>query len=325
MKTFAIAALIASATAFTPMNGSESHQRFMDFIVEEGKSYGTQEELEFRFVEFMKTEAAMEVLNSIQDSSVHGHNFMSDWTEEERTRILGTFETEDLPMYGETHYASEGFEASNAGSVDWRQHGAVTGVKNQGQCGSCWSFSTTGAMEGAHKIASGNLLSLSEQQFVDCSTRNSGCNGGWPTRAFEYAESNPIELETNYRYTGRDGRCSYSKSKGEVSVRSYKNVSRNSSSALLSAIQQQPVSVVIAASSRAFQSYTSGVLSTGCGTRTDHAVLAVGYGSQGGQQYYIVKNSWGTRWGDNGYIKIAVESGAGVCGIQTGASYPSTN
>jgi len=153
-------------------------------------------------------------------------------------------------------------------------------------------------MEGAHKIKTGKLLSLSEQQLVDCNTGSHGCNGGSATSAFSYAESHPMMLESDYSYTARDGSCKAKSSKGHVSVSSYHRVTKNSSSQLKSAIAKQPVSVSIEADRSVFSNYQSGVICSGCGQTHDHAVLAIGYGSLNGTDYYMVKNSWGTRWGD---------------------------
>merc|ERR1711934_607767 len=205
---------------------------------------------------------------------------------------------------------------------------------NQGSCGSCWSFSTTGSLEGAHFIATGSLESFSEEQFVQCDygvTKNLGCNGGLMDKAFAYAESNAIQTEANYPYTsgsGRRGSCDSSKLEGaSLKVTTYTDVTVNSPEQLKAALDKQPVSVAIEADKMAFQMYHSGVL-TGdkCGTNLDHGVLAVGYGTENGVEYYLVKNSWGATWGDAGYVKIGVEDGAGVCGIQSGPpSYPETN
>jgi len=213
-------------------------------------------------------------------------------------------------------------------SVDWTTQGAVTPVKNQGQCGSCWSFSTTGALEGANFIANGKLVSLSEQEFVDCDTKvDQGCNGGLMDNAFTFAESNPVCTEASYPYTATDGTCTESTTcvagipKGGVS--GYKDVAQTDN-ALMSAIAQQPVSVAIEADQLAFQFYSSGVLTGTCGTNLDHGVLAVGYGTENGKDYYKVKNSWGASWGMNGYVLIqrgATQKG-GKCGILLSASYP---
>jgi len=205
-------------------------------------------------------------------------------------------------------------------SVDWRNKGAVTPVKDQGQCGSCWSFSTTGVLEGFYFVNNGKLLSFSEQQIVDCDTdQNEGCNGGWPYLAVEYAAKNGLELESDYPYTARDGTCKFKKAKAVQVAGGYSFVTANSTDQLKAALVNGPVSVLIEADQDTFQMYSSGVLRKGCGAELDHAVLAVGYQKVGLYEAFIVKNSWGTSWGQDGYIFIGTDqkqnNGQGVCGI----------
>ena len=222
-------------------------------------------------------------------------------------------------------------------SIDWVNNGAVTPVKNQGQCGSCWSFSTTGALEGAYYIKNGVLDSFSEQQLVDCDTRKNGgkdmgCNGGLMDNAFSWIEKNGgLCTEEDYAYTSGTtktaGTCDTSCTVVSGSeIISYTDVKANSDNDMMSALAQQPVSIAIQADQKDFQLYKSGVFTGSCGTKLDHGVLVVGYGSLDGDDYYRVKNSWGTTWGDNGYIYLGrgdkFNNGSGQCGMLMQASYP---
>ena len=181
------------------------------------------------------------------------------------------------------------------------------------------AFSSTGGTEGMWEIATGSLKSLSEQQLVDCSKQNSGCNGGLMDYAFSYYKSTSIATEQSYPYTGRDGSCksSYTTAIPSGGVTGYTDVS-SSSSALMSALNSNPVSVAVEADQSSFQRYSGGTITSGCGTNLDHGVLAVGYDSSSG--YYLVKNSWGTSWGNNGYLQISTSGN--VCGIHSEPSYP---
>jgi len=200
-----------------------------------------------------------------------------------------------------THGDYKSLDTKNlATTVDWTKKGAVTAVKNQGQCGSCWAFSTTGSIEGAEFLKTGVLRSLSEQQLVDCAgvTGNSGCQGGLMDNAFKYVETNPLETEAEYQYTAQNGQCKYVKSKGVGNVVTYKDVPTGDLNQFLAAVARQPVSIAIEADQQAFQGYTGGVITSGCGSQLDHGVLAVGYGTtENGTRYALVKNSWGASWG----------------------------
>ena len=293
--------------------------KFMEFVSTHGRSYATKAEFEFRSKIFKNKLAEIEEYNASQNTSRVGINQFADRTAAEMKKMNGY-----KPVANKTSNVVVLSEEGLADSVDWRTKGAVTPVKNQGQCGSCWAFSTTGSVEGAMFIKTGSLQSYSEQQLVDCSGSygNMGCNGGLMDNAFQYIEKNPLELESAYPYTARDGTCQYVSSKGSGLVANYADVTPNSPSQLTAAIAKAPVSVAIEADQIAFQMYTSGVITKGCGQNLDHGVLAVGYGTDAtAGPYFIVKNSWGASWGNKGYVNIGAGS-SNVCGILSAASYP---
>merc|ERR1711998_445389 len=245
----------------------EEEYRFMRYVSEYGKSYGTVAEFMFRKEQFTTRHNEIEAFNAdANNTHTVGHNHFSDRTYAEMKKLNGY-------VHHEAKNVVELPETTSA-TVDWRSHDAVTPVKNQGQCGSCWAFSTTGAVEGADAIKSGSLKSFSEQQLVSCSKQNSGCNGGLMDYAFMYiADGNSLELESNYPYTSGQGRvasCKYDKSQGVGTVSGHRDVSAGSKSQFKAAVAQQPVAVAIEADQMAFQAYTSGVISSGCGTRLDH-------------------------------------------------------
>ncbi|VDL83533.1 unnamed protein product [Nippostrongylus brasiliensis] len=213
-------------------------------------------------------------------------------------------------------------------SVDWRDHDLVTPVKNQGMCGSCWAFSSTGALEGQHARATGKLVSLSEQNLVDCSSKygNHGCNGGLMDLAFEYIKDNHgIDTEDSYPYVGRDMKCHFKKKDIGADDKGYFDLPEGDEEALKVALATQgPISIAIDAGHRTFQLYKKGVyFDEECSSEElDHGVLLVGYGTDPeAGDYWLVKNSWGTGWGEKGYIRIA-RNRNNHCGVATKASYP---
>merc|ERR1719430_534880 len=247
-----------------------------------------------------------------------GINQFADLTNEEFVAQFTGFKASDnLPE------SSVDF-VSRPENIDWREKGAVTAVKNQGQCGSCWAFSTTGTIEGAYFQKTGELVSLSEQNLMDCSRSNYGCNGGNPYMALLFTIRNGgIDTEDSYPYEMRQGYCRYNQDNIGATISDAKRIIQGSENDLQNALGSiGPVSVAIDAAHTSFQLYRSGVYNEPyCSSyRLDHGVLAVGYGSENGQGYYIVKNSWGAGWGLGGYIKMS-RNRNNQCGIATMACY----
>lgn len=289
---------------------------FIEHMVNFGLSYGTQEEYDFRLGLFQQRDQEINEINADPENTFTvAHNMFSTMSEEERKKRLG--------LIPNRHFQKQDFEklddSNLADSMDWRQRGAVNAVKDQGACGSCWAFAATSSIESAHFLATGQLLSLAEQQFVDCVPVALGCNGGNPAFAMAYAMVSPEDLETDYPYQARTGSCQAGSHQGKVKVAGVHPVIPFVGSQLRAAIAQGPTAVTVAASSTVFQSYRSGIInSSACGYSIDHAITAVGYGTEGGQDYYLVRNSWGTGWGEQGYAKIAGSAfGVGTCAIQS--------
>ncbi|XP_078172640.1 thiol protease SEN102-like [Carex rostrata] len=326
----ALSIIQSSAIPFTEKD-IESEESFKDLFERWLSHFGLVRDLDFdktqRFNVFKDNVKFIHEFNKQgHDYELALNKFGAMTKEEFRNTYAGSKIDHHKALRGERH--SDGFLYEMVkdvpASVDWRQNGAVTPVKNQGQCGSCWSFSTIAAVEGINYIKTKKLISLSEQQLVDCSKQNSGCNGGLMDYAFDYIKKNGgVTTESNYPYTAKEGACH--PSKPAVTIDGFQDVPHNDEKALLNAVANQPVSVAIEASGRPFQFYSKGVFSGPCGTELDHGVATVGYGATpDGTKYWIVRNSWGSSWGEGGYIRMKrdIKDKTGLCGIAMQASYP---
>ena len=288
------------------------------------KSYASKDEFYARYEQFEKSMLTIQA-NNFKNGPADfylGHNQFSDWTQEEFNQILGSKLTSGEEPTNITYLPTDNLPQS----IDWRQKsGILNDVKDQGHCGSCWSFASACTVESHHAIESGVLYSLSEQQQVDCSRGygNEGCDGGFHDNAFKYMIDYGLETESEYPYVAKDSTCNYNKQEVKVYVENFSNVPTQDIDQLKAAAAVGPVSVSVDADDN-FRYYTGGVL-TQCGTSLNHAVVVVGYGATDkGTEYWIVRNSWGASWGEQGYINIAITGGIGTCGIQTRPSWPTT-
>ena len=318
-------------TMATLIDEHDEWKQFSNFQERFDRKYDTLEELETRF-QIFRTNLRNIVIHNLDHNQnfTMGINQFTDLTPEEfKAQYVSGLKAE-VSSYGCKSFSSSASGAPSA--IDWRNKGAVTSVKDQGQCGSCWTFSATGAIEGAWAISKGQLIDLSEEQLVECATGVSygshGCSGGEMDGAFKYVIQHGQCAFSSYPYTSGTGQSGSCKSCSSVAhMSSCSDVKPNDQISLKAALAQQPVSVAISADTKLFQSYSSGVItSSSCYTSLDHGVLAVGYGTENGIEYYLVKNSWGASWGMDGYVKIGRSDSTndpGICGIAMQPSFPS--
>jgi cathepsin L len=328
----AVFAVAAGAVAAQAMNLDSDVQLFREFKLKHNKVYETDVQETERFQIFKENVAYINSHN--MNSETHGFtlgiNHLADLSHAEYKAFLLGSGAPSSGSNSSAYLAPQNYDAPT--EVDWRSQGYVTPVKDQGQCGSCWAFSTVASLEGQYFKKNGNLVSLAEQQLVDCSRSfgNQGCNGGLMDQGFQYIKSHStgMALESSYRYTARDGSChpdsDLSFPSPAATVTGFTDVQVGSEADLTNALATVgPIAVAIDASHQSFQLYRSGVYYAAlCSSkRLDHGVTAVGYGVDGKHDYYIVKNSWGAVWGEQGYIKMSRNRNTN-CAIASSASSP---
>ncbi|KAJ4822695.1 putative cysteine protease rd19d [Turnera subulata] len=308
--------------------------KFKIFIKNYNKEYSSREEYVHRLRIFAKNLIRASEHQALDPTAVHGVTPFMDLTEEEFEKMYTGF------LGGGSQVVDGGVEGEGVksfvdvsglpGSFDWREKGAVTDVKMQGACGSCWAFSTTGSVEGANFLATGKLLNLSEQQLVDCDSTcdktdkracDNGCGGGLMTNAYRYLiEAGGLQEESSYPYTGKKGECKFDPEKVAVKVANFTNIPIDENQIAANLVLNGPLAVGLNAVF--MQTYIGGVsCPLICGKRwINHGVLLVGYGARGYsilrfgyKPYWIIKNSWGKQWGEQGYYRLC--RGHGMCGM----------
>jgi len=329
MKSYILLALIAIANAEF---SEEVEQQWSNFKRQFRKHYSADEEMVRKAVfesNFLGiAEHNNQFANGMKSFSLALNSFADLTTEEFAVQMNGFRNHGNRFQSGKSVHTDDSIAALPM-TVDWRTKGVVTPIKNQEACGSCWAFSAVASIEGQHALNKGKLVSLSEQNLVDCSTPegNQGCNGGLMDQAFEYVMKNGgIDTEMSYPYEAMDDTCRYKKASEGAMVGNFTDIMTGSESGLQSAVAKiGPISVAIDASQFSFQFYSSGVYDEpNCGNKMedlDHGVTAVGYGTDNGKDYWLVKNSWGMQWGNKGYIQMS-RNKMNQCGIATASSYP---
>lgn len=309
---------------------------FTDFINIYKKNY-EHDEFQFRYNIFLNNKEFIETNNLYNENFKLKLNQFSDLSIDEFEKQYLLLNSKNINNYESLSSNKElkcsidknllKLSSETPSEFDWEKENKVTCVKNQGNCGSCWAFSTVGAIESEYAIKKKKLLNLSEQELLDCADgeyENQGCNGGLMENGFHYVMDKGLCTEKEYPYEAKNNTCRICKE--EIKISDCKEVPSYNETSLKYAVLQKPISVAVDASSLSFQFYSGGILNSGCGTRLNHAVLLVGYGEDNGKKYWRIKNSWGKNWGEDGYIRLARkdtnDKTSGMCGVTKQPSYP---
>ena len=340
MNKFGIFAILAVAALGTvqalpedieALNHGTHFEHFTAWLLEHKPHYRNNvEKVADRFKIFAKNLDKIREINAQNKSYYLGLTGLTDLTQEEYKQFYLNKELKSAKQTSTLPFTHANVEAVD--KIDWRDKGAVTPVKNQGMCGSCWAFSSTGSMEGINFINSGKLISLSEEQLVNCDKTDHGCGGGLMDNAFKYVINNGgIDTEADFPYHAFAlwRTCPADKEGNHaVTITDYTDVPTKNKDALLQALSAQPVSIAIEADHFVFQNYRGGIITEDtCGDTLDHGVLAVGFDTTADTPYWIVKNSGGASWGESGYVRLAINvtDTSGQCGILEHPVYPVIN
>ena len=316
-----LAFLLVAAAASTAFAATNSYTDFVAWTKKHHKVYSSPEEHTQRYTNYKNNLHLVESLNAMSNGATFKLNKFADMSFAE---FSATYLSPMLiPKRATTRLSHNSFKAYPE-SLDWRELGAVNSVKDQASCGSCWAFSAVGNLEGAYYVAHKTLPMLSEQQLVDCdhgcmvidneTSCNDGCNGGLPIIAFQYVLKYGMMSSSDYKYTGVSGGCNYEASKAIYTFSDSMVVDDNEDAMVAALNEYGPLSVGVDATFWSF--YMSGIFDSLCSSTTlNHGVTLVGYGAQGSQKYWIIRNSWGSSWGESGYMKLV--RGKNKCGINT--------
>ena len=276
---------------------------------------------DYRFKVFAANYEAINQHNSKESTYKLGLNQFTHQTDEEFAAVYLNSDLPESASVNTTVFKVD--KASNLKTnVDWRAK--MNPVKNQGKCGSCWAFSAVAGIEGAYSVLKGTKLDLAEQELVDCSAAygNKGCNGGLKDNAFKYVvKVGGLASQKDYPYKAADGTCKTSGFTRYGKISSYTTVNPWDPESLKGALNKQPVTVSVKADT--WKAYTTGIINDdSCGTATNHAVIAVGYNTEGNVPYYVIRNSWGPGWGEQGHVRVGIQGGIGICGVQKSPFFP---
>lgn len=322
LKIFLLALFVSAFTKEIP--DFEIVNEFAKFIKEHGREYPTVEETMKRYAIFAATYKRIEEFNEKGKKARLAINHFADLTDEE-------FRSTYLTRHTESPCKLEHIKITPVPLIDWRLLGAVTPVKKQGKCGAGWAFSAIGAIEGRGAIKKGELIEYSEQELIDCSTKqgNQGCNKGAVSQAFDYVKDEGLTTANYYPYRARVEACQSHRTPRSIKIKGCADVPPDDSDALLEALATGPVSVLVNADNDEFKYYDYGIITEDCGEESDeldHSITLVGTGYEAEWRitYWIAKNSWGTSWGEIGYVNIVKKPGKGhtECRIASKPSYP---